>query len=422
MKMKVKYKLCVSLLSLLLAIQTAKGQSEKGTGVEAPKVVENVTAKTPFPKVEWKEGKLIIEEQTKLIRTNQNDLVKALQGVVSEIQASNRQLESSLKSINDQQTALSEKLIDLSNKLNETIKSVQSNADQSTEQLNQSISGIADSLKGVESKIEGNQKKVEELQVTHTGLLSKLSESATTANKGVKENKKLLQSIQNDNTQIQNKISNMKTEIEDLETKRKENHETVEVSLGEINSELALAFVLKTLVIILAVGLGFYVWKNKRMITEILSGGKMSDQTQIDTIFTDDRYIDGLNRAINLLSATQQAAPAAAEEKDHELPLSVADEINRMRIRLAKMENEDVKVKPLQKALERMEEKLQDMGYEIVDMTGQPFVEGMSSKPTLIPVDNLGPGVKTISRMITPMVNYKGKNVQVPEIEVSVGS
>jgi predicted nucleic acid-binding Zn-ribbon protein len=420
MKMKSNHNLCVSLLSLLLAIQNAKGQSEKGTEVESPKVVENETAKTPFPKVEWKEGKLIIEEQTKLIRANQNDLVKALQGVVSGIQASNRQLELSLKNINDQQSALSEKLTDLSIKLNETIKSVQSNADQSTKQLNQSISGIADSLKGVESKIAGNQKKVEELQVTHSGLLSKLSESATTANKGVEENKKLLQSIQSDNTQIQNKISNMETEIGGLETKRKENHEAVETALGEINSELTLSFVLKVLVSIAAIGLGFYVWKNKRMITEILSGGKLSDQTQIETIFTDERYIDGLNRAINLLNATQQAAPAA-EEKDHGLPLSVADEINRMRIRLAKMEKEDVKVRPLWKALERMEEKLQGLGYEIVDLTGKSYVEGMTAKPTIIPDDSLAEDESIIRRVITPLVNYRGKLIQVPEIEVGVG-
>jgi hypothetical protein len=177
---------------------------------------------------------------------------------------------------------------------------------------------------------------------------------------------------------------------------------------------------LKTIVIIAALGLGFYVWKNKRMISEILTGGKMSNQTQVDTIFTDERYVEGLNRVINLLNATQQV-PAASQEIDHGLPLSVADEINRMRVRLSKMEKENLKVKPLQKALERMEEKLESMGYEIIDLMDKPYVEGMTVKAQFIPDDTLSEGDKFIRRVISPLVNFKGKLIQTPEVEVSVG-
>lgn len=427
--MKASHSIYVLLLMLLFVLQTANGQNEEAAKPELVKAVESATEKPvpeaaklaptvkPLPaKIEWKDGEVIIQEQTKIIKANQNNLVRALKDIVSEIQVSNRQLKSSLKSIHEQQAAL----IDVSNKLNETITEVQNKADLSTETLSNAISGIGGKLGELEGQISGNQAKVQQLQKAHSGLLNKLDESAEIANKGVDENKQLLNNIQGDNTQIQGKISNIESEIKDLEAKGKQNHQFVQVALGDINSDLTLSFLLKALVIIAAIAISFYVWKNKRMITEVLSGGKMSDQTQVETIFTDERYVEGLNRVLNLLNVAQQSE-APSKETDHGLPLSVADEINRMRSRLVKMEKEDVKVKPLQKALERMEETLQGLGYEIVDLTGKPYVEEMSAKPTMVPDDSLGKDESIIRRVITPLVNYRGKLIQVPEIEVGVG-
>ena len=46
-------------------------------------------AKSPEPQVVWN-GEVLIEEQNKLIRKNQNNLIKSLDGIVTEIQKSNQ--------------------------------------------------------------------------------------------------------------------------------------------------------------------------------------------------------------------------------------------------------------------------------------------------------------------------------------------
>lgn len=406
--------------ALLITSQLVVGQDNEAEASAGEAEVKATSQSNPL-KVEWKGGQVMIEQQTRLIRANQNDLIKSLNSVVSEIQKSNENLEKTLSTINQQQGSLKQQLSQLSSQLDETSLKVQSNAEQSAENLIKAVNKIGDSIKGLESGLASNQKKVQRLQENHSGLLTKLGENTTKANAGVEENKKLLLGVRSNNNEIENKIANLETEINTIETKRKEDHQSVKSTLGEINSEMTLSFILKTFVIIAAIGLGFFVWKNKRMITEVLSGGAKEDTNQIETIFTDERYIEGLNRAINLLGATQQKNSESAKDVDHGLPLSVADEINRMRIRLEKMQGEDIKVKPLQKALERMEEKLQDMGYEIVDLTNEPYVEGMTAKPTLIPDDSLSGNQAIITKVISPLVNYQGKILQVPEIEVSVG-
>lgn len=141
--------------------------------------------------------------------------------------------------------------------------------------------------------------------------------------------------------------------------------------------------------------------------------------TQLNTFFESPEYVEALNKAADTLSAA--AKETGPPRPNHKLPLSVADEINRMRIRLEKMEEEDIKVKPLTKALERLEEQLNTMGYEIIDLKGKPYVDGMTAKCQFIPVDTLGKDEQVITRVITPQVNYNGKLTQVPELEVSVG-
>ena len=92
-----------------------------------------------------------------------------------------------------------------------------------------------------------------------------------------------------------------------------------------------------------------------------------------------------------------------------------------MRARLVKMEEQDIKVRPLSKALERLEEELDDLGYEIVELAGKPYVDGMTAECQFVPVDTLGKDEQVITRVISPQVNYNGKLVQAPELEVSVG-
>ena len=158
---------------------------------------------------------------------------------------------------------------------------------------------------------------------------------------------------------------------------------------------------------------GEWIRKNKELDAK---------QAQLDTFLDSPEYIEALNRAADTLAAAaKEVPPVSVSQPNHKLPLSVAGEINRMRARLEKMEEQDIKVRPLTKALERLEEELNGLGYEIVELAGKPYVDGMTAECQFLPVDTLGKGEQVITRVITPQVNYNGKLAQVPELEVSVG-
>jgi hypothetical protein len=181
------------------------------------------------------------------------------------------------------------------------------------------------------------------------------------------------------------------------------------------------------LLIILSIVVALHLLQSKsqvdaQIVFDRLDQEWMRKQAQLDTFLNSPEYIEALNRAADTLAAAAKGVPPVSiSQPNHKLPLSVAGEINRMRTRLEKMEEEDIKVRPLTKALERLEEELNGLGYEIVEWKGKPYVDGMTAECRFVPVDTLGKDEQVITRVITPQVNYNGKLAQVPELEVSVG-
>jgi chromosome segregation ATPase len=141
---------------------------------------------------------------------------------------------------------------------------------------------------------------------------------------------------------------------------------------------------------------------------------------------SDTALADSLFEILNKLKVQEMSASANGQSKpaevDHNLPLKLADEIHRMRKRLASLPEDTKGLTPLQKSLERLESELSEQGYEIVDHTGMAYTENLSVKARFVPSDELGPDQKIISKVVTPQVNYKGVMIRMADIEVSIGS
>lgn len=127
-----------------------------------------------------------------------------------------------------------------------------------------------------------------------------------------------------------------------------------------------------------------------------------------------------VSRMSVLASVENSKAPTEAQP-DHTLPLKVADEIFRMRKRLASLPTETKGLTPLKKSLERLENQLNEQGYEIIDYTGMDFDEGMTINARVIPSDDIEPGKSVITKVVTPQVNYHGLINRIADVEVSVG-
>ena len=106
---------------------------------------------------------------------------------------------------------------------------------------------------------------------------------------------------------------------------------------------------------------------------------------------------------------------------DHSLPLKVADEIQRIRNRIKYMVPDDHSTKVIQKRIESLEDELLKRGYEIINLEGKPYNDGMRVHANFINDEGLKEDEKVIYRVIKPQVNYKGEMIQVAEIEVKQG-
>ena len=111
----------------------------------------------------------------------------------------------------------------------------------------------------------------------------------------------------------------------------------------------------------------------------------------------------------------------SSNEIDHSLALKVADEITRMQNNIRNMPKETKGLKQLSRAVQRIKDTFRVNDYDMVEMIGKPYNEGMKAIANLTPDNTLKPGEQTITRVIKPQVNYKGTMIQSAQIEVNIG-
>lgn len=139
---------------------------------------------------------------------------------------------------------------------------------------------------------------------------------------------------------------------------------------------------------------------------------------QEESIKLDNKLLEIAEKQIQVEQATTNAAEPS-QEIDHSLVKKVADEIVRIKVNLSRMDSSIKGHKQLSKAVQRMEDNFKANGYEIIDMLGQPYNEGMKVIANFIVDENLPEGQQIITGVTKPAITYNGKMIQAAEITVS---
>lgn len=145
------------------------------------------------------------------------------------------------------------------------------------------------------------------------------------------------------------------------------------------------------------------------------------DSLKEESVKLDTKLVDILDKqmAIEGKLSEQSERPTEAAEVDHSLALKVADEIARIELNMSRMDSSIKGYKQLSKAVQRIKDNFKSKGYDIVDMLGKPYNEGMRVVANFIPDDTLEEGKQIITGITKPQVNYNGKMIQAAEITVS---
>lgn len=162
-----------------------------------------------------------------------------------------------------------------------------------------------------------------------------------------------------------------------------------------------------------------YFILHKRISTESLALHKIKqaqNSIQEESVKLDNKLIELLNKQLNVEIIQNTSL---GQEHDHLLALKVADEIVRIEMNLSRMDISVKGHKQLCKAVERIKNNFLANGYEMVNMLGKPYNEGMKVVANFVSDENLKEGEQVITGIIKPQINYNGVMIQAVQITVS---
>ena len=125
------------------------------------------------------------------------------------------------------------------------------------------------------------------------------------------------------------------------------------------------------------------------------------------------------NKLIDLLQQKMDNVSQAVAPTDHSLVLKIADEVARIELNLSRMDPATRGYKQLTRGVERIKNNFLAKGYEITDMLGKPYDEGMRVNADFVIDESLAPGAQIISSITKPQVIYNGNIIQKATITVS---
>lgn len=112
-------------------------------------------------------------------------------------------------------------------------------------------------------------------------------------------------------------------------------------------------------------------------------------------------------------------ATVGGTDTEQKLITTLADRITFMEMTLYKMDSSVRGHKQLSRSIAQMKDNLKANGYELVDMLGKEYHEGMKVTANIIDDENIPEGKQIITGIIKPQINYQGKMIQSAQITVS---
>lgn len=286
-----------------------------------------------------------------------------------------------------------------------------------------------DSLSVLEAEIMSLKTEQQNTQKTVTNLAAKYN-SLASENKelsnGAEQQQAAINSLQKAFEQLE---ASQKADKSSLTSEIQQTNEAVTANQGKNDSRTTWFAVLLGVLVVAIVGVVLYFIKRGKKdvssLEEIRAAQKSMQEAQTklqeSSVKLDNQMLELIEKLMNAEKKSNAEAPAAKQtaEVDHSLALKVADEIVRIELNLSRMDSSIKGYKQLSKAVERIKNSFQANGYEIVDMLGKPYNEGMKVVANFVPDETLKEGEQIITGVTKPQVNYNGKMIQSAQITVS---
>lgn len=271
--------------------------------------------------------------------------------------------------------------------------------------------------------------QIENREVTVSKELKKVKNNAVDLERQLKEQ---AQTYQTKIESLENTIAEVKATTQEANERLGNDIKQAQTQAEQKQKELSATIESKAMVGIVALAalllivVAIYFILKKRISTSSSSIATIKDaqekiglaqkQLQEETLKLDEKLVGLLDKQ---MSTQNFSLATGSEEVDHSLAKKVADEIVRIELNLSRMDASVKGHKQLSKAVERIKNNFLAQGYEIVDMLGKPYNEGMKVVANIVSDDTIEEGKQIITAIIKPQINYKGQMIQTAEITVS---
>lgn len=146
---------------------------------------------------------------------------------------------------------------------------------------------------------------------------------------------------------------------------------------------------------------------------------KAQERMQEEACSLDNKLLELVEKQMKAAPLAPTATESASGKEDHSLAIKVADEIVRIELNMSRMDSSIKGYKQLAKAVQRIKDNFFANGYEIIDMLGKPYHEGMKVIANFVVDETLEAGTQIISSITKPQINYQGRMIQAAQITVS---
>lgn len=300
---------------------------------------------------------------------------------------------------------------------------------------------IIKDIENLNNKVVNIESEIETFRNSNSKLLQE-NESLKSTQAVLKRNYKLLtqdfesykENAAQENDSLQQIIgantSNIQTTANELGVKIEDTHKITKQSILVLNKTVnqnTLYWIIAILVVALFVLLVFVFLRKQIFKQKTDLDSNLQDTRKVleeEAVKLDTKLAEMLEKQLIIINeerAKEAKTNSNEIEIDHTLVLKVADRLISMEKNLSRMDEKTKGLKQLKKAVQSIKDNFASNKYEIVEMIGLKFDEGMHVTANFILDENLNEGDRIITQIIKPQVNYNGVMIQKAQIEVSQG-
>lgn len=211
--------------------------------------------------------------------------------------------------------------------------------------------------------------------------------------------------------------ANIQTAADELRLKIKSTNEAVSQTSDSLKAKTIWGIVAFIFAILASVVVWLLHNKGQKTSDDKITLLKMQADELNEKILS--QFSDEMNELQKIGEALKNAGGSTSVEPDHSLVKTLADRITFMEMTLYRMDSSVKGHKQLSKSIAQMKDNLLANGYEIVDMLGKEYDEGMKVTANFIEDENIEVGKQIITGIVKPQINYRGVMIQSAQITVS---